>query len=181
MLEKNYILPFSHSKGQGLLETIIALGIITTGLIALLALIVMGLSFSGQTKEKIIGLSLAREGIEILRAIRDSNQLDPTQSWPFGLEDGNWIVDFNNTTALDQEADNPDINQCLNCRLYLDSKDRYTHNSSGAAITVFRRMVKIEEQYPAAPHEIKIISLVSWQERNRIQSVILEDVLTDWR
>lgn len=167
----------SSSKGQGLLETVIALGIIITGLVAILGLVIMGISFSGRTKERVIAVNLAREGIEILRAIRDSNQLDPMQNWPFGLNDGNWIVDFNNTTDLSQSADNSDINLCTNCQLYLDEEDRYSHTVS-LTTTVFKRLVKIIDK---GANEKTIISRVSWKERNQFQEIVLENVLTDWR
>ena len=184
MLKKIYI----SNRGQGLLETTIALGIIIIGLVAVLTLIIMGISSSGKTKERVIAVNLAREGIEIIRAIRDSNQLDPTKSWPFGLDYGSgersWIVDWTITDTLKEEADFTDIDQCTNCLLYLDSEDRYRHKylidipPILLTPTIFKRLVKIER---VNDHEIRIISRIFWQERNQPQSIVLETVLTDWR
>src|SRR3989338_7544584 len=76
---KNFIgiwdLGFGNSSrmcGQGLLEAVIALGIIITGLVAALTLAIGSLSGAGASESRIIAVNLAREGMEITRNRRDS-------------------------------------------------------------------------------------------------------------
>lgn len=66
------------STGQSLIETIIAIFILTTGLAAGLALAVYSFSASSDIAEKISATGLVREGIEVIRRMRDSNWLADT-------------------------------------------------------------------------------------------------------
>lgn len=60
-------------KGQGLLEAVIALGIIITGVVAALTLAIGSLSGANASESRIIAANFAREGIELVRNERDSN------------------------------------------------------------------------------------------------------------
>lgn len=76
--------------GQGLLEALLAIGIIVLGLGALLTLTLKNISASTASRERIMATQLAREGVEVVRAMRDSNWLaasngDPTRLWDKGL------------------------------------------------------------------------------------------------
>ena len=62
-------------SGQGLLEGIVAIGALLTGLVAVVALTASNVASSEGTESRIIATSLAREGIEAVRAVRDANWL----------------------------------------------------------------------------------------------------------
>jgi hypothetical protein len=62
-------------SGQTLIETIIAIFVLTTALVSSLALVIYVLSNSGLNQNQIIATNLAREGVEIMRKRRDSNWL----------------------------------------------------------------------------------------------------------
>jgi len=66
--------PFGGS-GQTLIETIVAIAILTTGIIGGLALAIQSLSSSERVTEEIIAINLAREGAEFVRNVRDTNWL----------------------------------------------------------------------------------------------------------
>lgn len=61
--------------GQGLLETTIAIAILTTGVVAALSLSASNVSLTQQATSRFIAANLAREGIEVVRNIRDTNWL----------------------------------------------------------------------------------------------------------
>lgn len=67
--------PIKSDAGFTLLEGIIALGVITTGLMVGLTLALSNLMASQDNERRAIGANLAREGIEVVRNIRDSNWL----------------------------------------------------------------------------------------------------------
>lgn len=71
-------------EGQGLLEMIVAMGIITTGLLSVVTLVSANLNASRQSAERFVASSLAREGVEAARAVRDGNWLSGTE-WNDGL------------------------------------------------------------------------------------------------
>ncbi|MBI4281523.1 hypothetical protein HY625_01740 [Candidatus Uhrbacteria bacterium] len=83
-----------QENGQGLLEAVIALGIIITGVIAALTLAIANLSGSVASETRIVGANLAREGVEVARNIRDSNWIAGA-SWDASLADGTYLVAWN--------------------------------------------------------------------------------------
>lgn len=164
------------NKGQSLIETVVAIGIIVTAIVAILA---MGLSHTilgGESSNRVVATNLAREGIGIVMAVKSSNQLDPTQDWPYGIDNGIYVLNYNDTTLADKIANDPDIASCSNCWLCL-SGDSFlrTHCSDEE---VFKRLVTVSE---INSHEKKILSEVYWREKSRDYTVSLELHLTDWR
>lgn len=69
---------FNNQKGQTVLELIIAITILVVALVATLVLIVTSINASREARNKLIATNLAREGIEVIRNIRDSNWVDST-------------------------------------------------------------------------------------------------------
>lgn len=64
-----------NQKGQTLIETIVAIFMLTTALTAGLGLAIYALSSSANNTNQVIATNLAREGIEVVRGMRDSNWL----------------------------------------------------------------------------------------------------------
>lgn len=82
----------SVPRGQGLLEAMLAIGMILLGLGAILTLTLQNISASAASGQQLAGAQLAREAIEAVRAVRDGNWLvagnsDPTRAWDKGLAD----------------------------------------------------------------------------------------------
>lgn len=99
-----------HIKGQGLLEVIVAIGIITASTVTTVALIINTMIVSNISQQQIIAINLAREGVEIVREIRDTNWLQvdagiPNARWNAGLaeednKDYTAIPTFSQETGL---------------------------------------------------------------------------------
>lgn len=169
-------------RGQTLIETITAVTIISMSLVAILSLGTISIYYGTQSKEEVIASNLAREGIEIVRTIRDSNWLDPDKGAFENLPDGNWIINYDDTAILlggtvDPTADSSDITYCNKCVLFFNNFYQHTGGSS----TPYKRLVKIEPTVPANPDIKHITSTVSWTIKNRPRSYSLETYLTDWR
>ncbi len=77
---------FHDNHGQGLLETTIAIGMIVVGVLSIFAVGTGQLRAIRVSEDRLIAGDLAREGIEIVRSIRDSNWLQAS-SWTSGLGD----------------------------------------------------------------------------------------------
>ncbi len=174
------------TQSQSLIETIVAIGIIVTAIVAILTVGLTQVVLGGQSAERVMATDLAREGIEIVYTIVNSNRLDPDQSWPYGLTaNDDYILDYD-ATALDRPATfsgEETIANCLNCHLCRQANDLHTHCAS---VGVFRRMVTVADGDDlggscAANCEKKITSTVYWLERERVHTVTLESRLTDWR
>ena len=68
-------------KGQGLLETIVAIGVILTGLVSVMTLVISNLTGAREAALRYQAVNLAREGIELVRNKRDSNWLAGIGAW----------------------------------------------------------------------------------------------------
>lgn len=64
-----------HTPGLGLLETIIAIGVITTGLFAVFTLVLGNARVAEEARLRFGAVQTAREGVEVVRMIRDANWL----------------------------------------------------------------------------------------------------------
>lgn len=110
MMEKKYL---KKSKGQGVLEVVIAISVIVVGLLSVLSLIFFNINTQDYNHKMLIASNLAREGIEIIRNIRDSNWLDEEKEWNDSLwiegstieEDYNSFVTLNWTNWGEYEFD----------------------------------------------------------------------------
>lgn len=78
--------PTQPQDGQGLLEVVMAIGIIIIGLVGTLTLIIWTIAIGSVSQSQIIALNLAREGVEVSRSIRDGNWLKMDSGYPAGVQ-----------------------------------------------------------------------------------------------
>lgn len=80
-----------------MIEIVLILGLIIIGLLGILAVVIANISGGEASKKMIVAANLAREGVEVVRQIRDNNWLDCGMqsggvyfcaSWDDGLLDG---------------------------------------------------------------------------------------------
>ena len=69
------------NKAQGILEVVIAISIVVVGLVSIMSLVVFNVTTQDYNHDMLIASNLAREGIEVIRSMRDSNWLDSTKDW----------------------------------------------------------------------------------------------------
>lgn len=187
--------------GLTLLGVIIAVFIISAGLVAILGLLTFAISSSQVSKNRIIASFLVQEGMEVVRNIRDTNWLQK-EDWNNGIKgtgnESRGIVNYDTQDGLVNRQYAPplnfpvaginDIDDCINynyngdspCRLYLDAQGRYSHNSSGTK-TNFYRLIKIDKISPDDKPQLKVVSQVKWFERGRWHLMSAEDRLWNWR
>lgn len=67
---------FSKEKGFTLIETFVAITILTIAIVAPMSLVARSLSISYYVRDEITASYLAQEGIEVVRNVRDSNLID---------------------------------------------------------------------------------------------------------
>jgi Tfp pilus assembly protein PilV len=179
---KTRILPFFASSRNGyvLLEAIVSLGILAGGIIASLALFTSTLSFSQEKERSLVVINLAREGVEIVRSIRDNQGYAVIET-----QDGDWIMDSTtNYYGFLTNADNSNIVTCANCSLQLVG-GRYSHDPGVA--TIYKRLVNVSDMGPGlcsppdTSCEKRITSTVYWTEKGREHTFVLEAHLTAWR
>ncbi|MBI4049499.1 MAG: hypothetical protein HY395_01630 [Candidatus Doudnabacteria bacterium] len=179
-------------SGQSLIETILATFMLTTALITGLSLAIYALSASATAQNSLIATNLAREGIEAIRMMRDSNWLaGDAAGGSFGLQscaafplngkycyplvfDGpTYDLNPGNDYASFSRGIFYNINTKLfefatNYTLYLQSDGTYTPTPNGNS--QFSRKLALayitDGEYSIHYPALSVKSVVGWQGRN---------------
>lgn len=159
-----------RKKGFSLMEVIIAVAVITTGLIVSIALISFSVSGIRINKSKLVAAGLAQEGIEVIRNIRDSNWLfyrDNPENWTLGLEPGDYEVQYNDDSLRTYSGSGNYL------KINTDGFYQYVNGSN----TSFKRKITIEQ---ITEDEIKVVSKVTWTEKGKSNLISVENHLYNW-
>jgi Tfp pilus assembly protein PilV len=192
---------FKSQQGQSLLELIVAIGVIVAGVLGTLTLIIATIQAGKEGSNRIIAQNLAREGIEIVRSIRDGNAMDPVSPvWDEGLTGGTTatlVVNLpNNDTPTSLSFNH---NWSDDAAQIKQSGIHYLQGTADTAIN-FYRMIKLSAICRASggietivsantsgndcPEEevgLQVISEVHWPNATGAKSMVLEERLYNWR
>lgn len=185
---------FDNKKGQGLIETVVAIGVITTGLFSVITLVISNLTTQREAAMRYQAINLAREGLELTRNLRDSNWLQGNDSWD-GMAVGSVArqvaPNFAPTTALPTFVEGGDV------QIYRDATGAYLQTGPvGGRPGNFRRTLTLRQLdcgdetilcdsipagEPTAAIALEVQSRVEWEDAGRPRSVILNQILYAWR
>lgn len=137
-------------RGQSFIEAMVAITVIITSISSSLALIQSSITATGVGGMQVVAANLAREGLEVVRAARDTNWL-AGRSFQVGLvdaggnktarpildvENGGWDISFEPTSLTAENA-----------RLYITAEGVYRQADSppaGAAASLYSRALTIQ-------------------------------------
>ena len=172
MMQKFKNLNINLKSGQFLIESIVAIGIVTVGLVSLLGLLSNSLSLNRVVADQYTATYLASEGIEVVKAIVDKNIIQSQSCggcipWNTGIANGNFEIQYDDN-ALEPDSDR-----------YIRVKDGvYSYDLLGSA-TPFKRKIIVQL---VGADEIQVNSRVNWITRgNGSFTVNLEDHFYNWR
>jgi hypothetical protein len=183
---------FRKRNGQGLMETVFAIGILLMAVTAVLALTASHLTGQKESESQIIANNLGREAIEVVRNIRDSNWL-AGQRWGLNLDGGNLAIASFDSETFNWQIDFSDITPEKK-KLYFN-EGLYLHENQGLLSPFSRELVidclcqrdnKVEEIKPSCGGAEKKIGLlvqvrVFWQEKGRDREIKISDLLYAWK
>lgn len=178
----------TFEQGQTLIETIVAIFILTMALTSGLTVGIYVLNATSTGQNQIIAASLAREGVEVIRMMRDSNWLagDATGG-DFALTA---CADIANNLCYPKAYTGPTYNflvtsqpsrvvfnastktwsldQNTSYNLYLQGDGTYTHTANGNSFFVRKILISANSAapYSAANPELIIDSIVAWRGKN---------------
>ena len=178
-----------QNKGFTLIETLVAVMIFTSSVLALIAILSTSLSTIVHTKQKLVGTYLAQEGIEYIRNMRDSYVIyekDDT-GWA-SFKDKISLCITPNYCGIDNlepprkekftfACDSPSFSLC---KLYIE-KGNYNSDKNGipkGTDSGFTRKIEIEN---ITNDEIKIISTVLWKSGSSDKSISFSENLFNWK
>lgn len=190
---------FKKNQGQSMMEMIFAIGILVTTVSAIIALNASNISSQKQSEYQIIANNLSREGVEVVRSVRDRNWLAGLD-WDNGLkQSGRYLACF------DQETNSWSVNLIQDeqtGQLFLSDSGIYSCQNQGNLPTVYYRQLDIshlcldisdstnrgsesvKESCDSLVEKkvgLKIRSILNWNERNKPHQVIIEDLIYDWK
>ena len=176
------------TKGFTLMEAIVAIFLLTVGIIGVSILITNTISSTRISTDKLIASYLAQEGIEIVRNIRDTNWLEGAASWDDGISVGDYEADYTNTQGFYHTCSfNPFTANCEYDNLHPLRIDGGFYNYSGGTETKLRRRITIFDKTDlSSPADgtidmFKISVLVTWQEKGKIHEVEAQENLYNWK
>ncbi len=156
-------------SGFTLVESMIAVGLIVTGVVGVLTLVSRSIGFNGLAFNRLVAANLAQEGIEVVRNIRDTNWISGL-TWDNGLADGDYQLDYSSTPPL--PAYNPGQT------LLFDEENGYFNYSIGEN-TVYQRKITISH---ISSDQIQVQVIIDWTGRGGGSfETIVEDRLFNWQ
>jgi prepilin-type N-terminal cleavage/methylation domain-containing protein len=163
-------------SGMTLVEALVALAILGVALTPAVILASSSLKTAAVIKNNVIASFLAQEGVEVVRALRDSNWFNG-QPFDTGLTGCppptgcrvEWMTTKTYPPSLLPIAGEPVLNVEAGRGLY----------QYGAGVpSIFHRRITIESRPPS---ELIITSEVTWAEGSQAKNVLVEDHLFDWK
>jgi type II secretory pathway pseudopilin PulG len=185
---------FHRCDGQTLIELLIALTVIVTGLFAATTLVFSNLQLADRDADEVVAVNLAREGIELAKQVRDSNWLaglpfnqglgsagdeTATPRWGGSAPEQQPVFDFTANTMNDPQTR---IWRSRNLATPLF----FTHTDPSGVATPWRRLLTFRPMCETSCASdpviaVRVESRVEWQRKGQtFQRVMYED-LYDWR
>lgn len=153
-------------RGSILLESIIAITVLTVGLLGVFSLLSRSLSLNRVIADRYVAMNLAAEGIELIKNSIDTNIIKGLP-WNGGLATGEYEIAYNSSLQ-------PTNHRTLN---YDESSGLYGY--SGNIETRFIREVRIVRK---SAFELQVNAIVRWTSRSGgVFDVNLEDHFFNWQ
>ena len=159
--------------GFSLMEILVVLFIVSTAMLGIVSLIIQNIQVQSINKNNLIASSLAQEGIELIRNVRDINWKNG-DDFDTNLSDGFYRIDYRGgIPTYDNSA----------AKIYLKN-GLYVHDSgseSGLTPTVFSRQIAVVKLTSEIGQPLKVKSIISWTDHNHPYRYELQTLLYDWR
>ena len=160
---KYYTSHLATRAGFTILEMLLALSVLSVGIMATFTLSLANLNTAKDNYQRILAANLAREGMEIVRNIRDTNWLKMEKNladcdenpgngetpctWDFGLDVEIANVDYLNAALMSPNGSVTNVEECFaeteQCRLKLAANNMYDHDQNSVE-TNFARLVLLQ-------------------------------------
>jgi len=172
------------NKGFTLVETLVAISLLTISIVAPMSLTMLALSSAIYARDQITAYYLAQEGIEAVRSVRDGNILVTALGTPTPiLSEGTGPGQIPSTSGTPFTIDTHTIPATMalcdsgTCRVLETDGDLYGY-SSGWTNTTFTRSVSATV---ISQDEVRISVTVSWNTSPfNVRSFTLSDNLYAW-
>lgn len=158
-------------RGFTILEVIAAIFVLLIGVLSAYSVTSQLISSTHLAANRLTAAYLAKEGVEIVRNIRDTNWVEPAPSWNDDLGTGNYETDYNDSG----------LTSCLPCEynnLRFLRFDTNFFNYENGDNTNFKRKINIT---PDGFDKLDVTVEVWWKEKGVIKGPItVKENLYNW-
>jgi len=176
----------NKNKGFTLIEIIVAILVVTVGVLAAYIVTQEIISYTHQISSRLTAAYLAKEGIEIVRNIRDANWLQ-NEGWSDGLSGvgaEDWEADYTTRTFKGSGGVGEDCSQTpyYNCEDFDPNNylriDGGFYNYTLGTPTKFKRKITIT---PEGIDKLIVSVEITWTEKGTDYGpVTVQEILYDW-
>lgn len=138
-------------KGFSIVEVMLAVFLVSVGVMASLALISSGIKHSTESRRQLIATMLSQEGIELVRNIRDTNAKNGLDSFD-EIDNGDHTMDYSDTKLQSNSGNNK----------YLQYLNGFYKRGGSASTSQFSRIIKIT----GSGDQRTVYSTVVWENGN---------------
>lgn len=186
---------FKNQQGNSIIEIMVVIIILTTGIIGTYGILNGGQKLSTTSENRIKAINIAREGMEAVENIRDTNWIkfssDYDNCWK--VKDynvtciGNITPTLSGSNVLVQSGTLWTLSGAAQFPVYLDNNGLTTSSwniigcgssRTSDCKTIFTREIQIS--YPYADH-MKVNSIANWTDSTWPHTINLETILTNWK
>lgn len=158
------------NRGFTILEIIVAIFVITIGVLAAYTATQQIISYTYRASSRLTAAYLAKEGIEIVRNIRDTNWLNFAASWDDGLTACTAGCEADYTT---QSLAGGYAGDFLN----IDANGFYSYQTTTSPTKFTRKIIII----PDGSDKLEVSVEVQWKEKGiNYGPIIVRETLYDW-
>lgn len=173
-----------RQKGFTLVETLIAISLLTTAIVTPMALATQSLSVSYYARDQIAAFHFAQEAIEAVRSVRDGNILTNART---GTDAVDLLAGIPIGTPFTIDTRDNSIVECAGTCPPLQTDGTlfgYGNNVPGWRNTLFTRTVVVERVTPAEgpPDEVQVNVLIQWKPNalGSVRSFTISENLYRW-
>jgi prepilin-type N-terminal cleavage/methylation domain-containing protein len=160
--------------GFSIIEVLVALVIISIGMLAISSLVIQNLQVESVNKNYIIASMLAQEGLELVRNLRDKNWMTTGASWDdniYNPGDDTFVLDYLDNIPFYNPGD---ISENATI-LHINNNGNYVRDIN-SPVTPFHRLI-----YSTMDNgHLNISCLIHWSERGRTYKYQADTQLYNW-
>ncbi len=177
----------STPRGFTLIETMIAIAIISIAIVGPLYAIQQGLTASYGARDKLIASGLAQEGVEFVRGVRDGNYLYNTanpgspRSWLYGLDGTGNLTNCASGNSCVVDAYYNTVAPCSGACTVLKILSTGLYNQGAVSgVNVVTKFTRTVQLVGINSHETRVIVTVSWSTGQLTKNVVVSENMQDW-
>ena len=176
-----------NNKGFTLVETLIAITLVTVGLLGAVTLIIYAISVTSLVRGKLIASQLAQEGVEVVRNIRDNNWLAGKigdDNWYYGLNIGKCVPILSDENPagnweLTSFSDSKSIVYFNEDDLFYGQSGNGPFASGNWGVAPFNLKRWLDITY--VNNRLEVVSHIDWSEKGKTHSFEIKDYLYNWQ